>query len=312
MKICILAAGKGTRMGEYGTKINKSLLPIRNKAIISHIVDSFQDSDEFVIALGYLGYQVKEYLSIAHPEKKFQFVNVENFEKEGSGPGLSLLCCKDYLNEPFYYMPCDCIVHTNLENLPQTNWIGTTKVSPDESESYCNLKIKNDLVTEIRDKKRCTSDYVAFSAPLFVNDHEIFWKGLEDNEIIQNEHQISNGVTALFQKSTLTAINIEWEDIGDLKKYKNISSQSENFDFSKPSEFIYFVNNTVIKFSTEPKNISQVIEKCNLHPELFPKIKSYGKNFLCYVYFNGDVSDCLNSTNLTGNSHTLDLILNKL
>ena len=55
MKICILAAGKGTRMGEYGTKINKSLLPVRNKAIISHIIDSFDESDEFVIALGYLG-----------------------------------------------------------------------------------------------------------------------------------------------------------------------------------------------------------------------------------------------------------------
>ena len=126
MKICILAAGKGTRMGEYGEKINKSLLPIRNKAIISHIIDSFLDSDEFVIALGYRGYQVKEYLSMAHPERKFQYVDVENFENEGSGPGLSLLCCKNYLNEPFYYMPCDCILHTNLENLPQTNWIGTT------------------------------------------------------------------------------------------------------------------------------------------------------------------------------------------
>ena len=72
MKICILAAGKGTRMGKYGEKINKSLLPIRNKAIISHIIDSFQNSDEFVIALGYLGHQVKEYLSMAHPDRKFQ------------------------------------------------------------------------------------------------------------------------------------------------------------------------------------------------------------------------------------------------
>ena len=121
MKICILAAGKGTRMGEYGTKINKSLLPVRNKAIISHIIDSFDESDEFVIALGYLGYQIKEYLSMAHPEKKFQYVDVKNFENEGSGPGLSLLQCKDLLNEPFYYMPCDAIINTNLNNLPKTN-----------------------------------------------------------------------------------------------------------------------------------------------------------------------------------------------
>ena len=184
MKICILAAGKGTRMGEYGEKINKSLLPIRNKAIISHIIDSFQDSDEFVIALGYLGHQVKEYLSMAHPKRKFQYVDVKNFENEGSGPGLSLLYCKDYLNEPFYYMPCDCILHTELDNLPQTNWIGTTKVSHDESKSYCNLKVKNGLVHEIRDKQTCNSDYVAFSAPLFVKDHKIFWEGLKDRKSV--------------------------------------------------------------------------------------------------------------------------------
>ena len=289
MKICILAAGKGTRMGKYGEKINKSLLPIRNKAIISHIIDSFQNSDEFVIALGYLGHQVKEYLSMAHPDRKFQFVNVENFENEGSGPGLSLLCCKDYLNEPFYYMPCDCILHTNLENLPQTNWIGTTKVSPDESVSYCNLKVENGLVTEIRDKQRSDSNYLAFSAPLFVNDHEIFWDGLKNNKVIQNEHQISNGISILYQKSSLTAVNIEWEDIGDLKKYQDILTQNGNFDFSKPSEFIYFINNTVIKFSTESQNIIQVVGKSKIQPELFPKIKLSGKNFFSYEYFNGDI-----------------------
>ena len=82
MKICILAAGRGTRMGEYGKKINKSLLPVRNKAIISHIIDSFEDSDEFVIALGYLGDQIKQYLSMAHPDRKFQYVDVKNFENE--------------------------------------------------------------------------------------------------------------------------------------------------------------------------------------------------------------------------------------
>tara|TARA_Y100000310_G_scaffold298696_1_gene332867 strand:+ start:2963 stop:4531 length:1569 start_codon:yes stop_codon:yes gene_type:complete len=310
MKICVLAAGKGTRMGEYGEKINKSLLPIRNKAIISHILDSFSDSDEFVIALGHLGYQVKEYLSIAHPERKFQYVDVANFENEGSGPGLSLLCCKDYLQEPFYYMPCDCILHTDLENLPESNWIGTTKVSPDESVSYCNLKVKNGLVVGIQDKIKSDSEYVAFSAPLFVNDYEIFWNGLKNNEKIQNEHQISNGINTLFKKSTLSAIDIKWEDIGDLKKYKNILSQSENFDFSKPNEFIYFVNNTVVKFSTESENITQIIKKSNMHPKLFPKIISSGKNFFNYEFFLGDVF--YNIDNVSSFQSLLDWLENNL
>ena len=94
MKISILAAGKGARMGTYSKKINKSLLPIENKAAISHIIELFHETDEFVIGLGYLGYQVKDYLRAAHPNIKFQFVNIKNFDGNGSGPGFSLLKCK--------------------------------------------------------------------------------------------------------------------------------------------------------------------------------------------------------------------------
>ena len=103
---------------------------------------------------------------------------------------------------------------------------------------------------------------------MFVNDHEIFWDGLKNNKVIQNEHQISNGISILYQKSSLTAVNIEWEDIGDLKKYQDILTQNGNFDFSKPSEFIYFINNTVIKFSTESQNIIQVVSKSKIQPEV--------------------------------------------
>ena len=107
-------------MGPVCNNINKALLPLNNKAIISHIIEKFSKKDSFVIGLGYKGEQVKSYLKTAHPDKKFEFVNIKNFDGKGSGPGLSLLQCKDLLNEPFYYMPCEAIIHTNLKNLPKT------------------------------------------------------------------------------------------------------------------------------------------------------------------------------------------------
>ena len=175
MKICILTAGKGTRMGEYGEKINKSLLPVRNKAIITHILDSFSPNDEFVIATGHYGQQVKDYLKIAHPDRKIKFVNIENYENEGSGPGLSLLMCESLLQEPFYYTPCDCILQTKLENLQKNNWIGITKISAEESTKYCNVGVQNGQVIDIRDKLESGPEYFAFSAPLYVKDYKIFW-----------------------------------------------------------------------------------------------------------------------------------------
>ena len=66
MKAFILAAGKGARMGTYSKKINKSLLPIENKAAISHIIELFHETDEFVIGLGYKGEVIKKYFSNYH------------------------------------------------------------------------------------------------------------------------------------------------------------------------------------------------------------------------------------------------------
>ena len=57
--VCILAAGVGSRVGSYSTYLNKSLLPIKKKAAISHIIDQFSNNTEFVIAIGHFGKQVK-------------------------------------------------------------------------------------------------------------------------------------------------------------------------------------------------------------------------------------------------------------
>ena len=294
MKICILTAGKGTRMGKYGEKINKSLLPIRNKAIITHILDSFSPNDEFVVAIGCYGQQVKDYLKIAHPDRKIKFVNIENYENEGSGPGLSLLMCEPLLREPFYYMPCDCILRTNLENLQKNNWIGVTKVSVKESSKYCNVAVQNGQVIDIRDKLESGTEYFAFSAPLYVKDYKIFWDSLKSNKRIQDEHQISNGIKGLMNKSNLTAIEIKWENLGDLEKYQDALSEDGSFDFSKPDESTYFVNDKVIKFFANSKNIKGKIKKFNLNPKLFPQIISMGENFLYYSYFKGDVFYSIN------------------
>ena len=100
--VLLLAAGKGERLGDLTTNINKALLPINNKAIISSIINKFPDNYEIVVALGYKGDIVKEYCELAHPNRKFIFVNVDDINSTNSGPGYSALKCKEYLNRPFY------------------------------------------------------------------------------------------------------------------------------------------------------------------------------------------------------------------
>src|SRR5574342_931429 len=100
-RVYIPTAGKGTRLGDKTKYLNKSLLKVGNKAVISHIVDQFPIETEFVISLGHKGDLVKQYLQLSYPDRKFIFVSVDKFEGPGSGPGYSLLQCKKYLQLPF-------------------------------------------------------------------------------------------------------------------------------------------------------------------------------------------------------------------
>jgi UDP-N-acetylglucosamine pyrophosphorylase len=65
--VLILAAGIGSRLKGLTANINKAMLPINNKAIISHIIDKFPKEYDFIVALGYKGDSLKQYCEITHP-----------------------------------------------------------------------------------------------------------------------------------------------------------------------------------------------------------------------------------------------------
>ena len=46
------------------------MLPLGNKAVISHIIDSYPKDYEFLIGLGHKGDYLKQYLEITHKKKE--------------------------------------------------------------------------------------------------------------------------------------------------------------------------------------------------------------------------------------------------
>ena len=70
MKVLIPTAGIGSRLNELTTHYNKALIPIGKRPVISHIIDSYAKDTEFVIALGYKGDYIKQYLELAYPKTK--------------------------------------------------------------------------------------------------------------------------------------------------------------------------------------------------------------------------------------------------
>ena len=148
-KVCILSAGVGRRMGPLSENVSKSILPINFKAVISHIIEKFDQDTEFVIAVGHKKDTVINYINLAHPESNITYVEIDKYIGPGSGPGYSLLACKDSLQCPFVFFASDTIV---LEDIPDVdkNWFGISPVK--NAEQYCTVKIKDNLVIQIDDK----------------------------------------------------------------------------------------------------------------------------------------------------------------
>ena len=289
LTVCILTAGKGTRMEEIGRTLNKALLPIDRKATISQIIERFPTCTEFVIGIGYLGHQVRQYLKIAHSEQKFKFVEVDNFEGPGSGPGYSLLCCRDFLQKPFYFVSCDTLWNDILNFTITENWFGVARVDSAQSDHYCNLKIIKDRIVDLRDKTNVTDpSYLAFVGLCHISDYEIFWDALASTAVLAGEHQISNGIQALIQQTVVIPKVIVWSDVGDAEKYKQIVSRYENFDFSKSNEALYIINGQVIKFFVDLKVTERRLEKSKINPLVFPMITKHEGQFYAYDFQPGE------------------------
>ncbi len=289
LTVCMLTAGKGSRMGEIGRTLNKALLPIDGKATISHIISKFPPQTEFVIGLGYLGQQVRQYLQIAHTDRQFEFVEVDNFEGPGSGPGYSLLCCRELLQKPFYFVSCDTLWDNTLNYSLDENWLGVARVDPVQSARYCNLKIVDDRIVDLCEKTMVTdSCYQAFVGLCHIHDYSIFWGALESTTLVAGEHQISNGIFALIRKTNVISQTIAWSDVGDAEKYKEMVSRYENFDFSKSNEALYIINGQVIKFFVDAKVTQRRVEKSKLNPLVFPKITRHKGQFYAYDFQPGE------------------------
>jgi len=131
---------------------------------------------------------------------------------------------------------------------PDHNWFGIASVK--ETEPYCTVRIKNNLVYQLDDKTKNDNKF-AFIGLAGVKDYEIFFNSLGTNKMVASgEIQVSNGFGSLIDYK-LVPIGFTWFDTGTPANYAETGksfSGKEKFDFSKGDEFFYFVNGRVIKF----------------------------------------------------------------
>ena len=57
-----------------------------------------------------MGNHVKEFLEISYPLRNINYVQISKFEGKGSGLTRTLLECKNYLQDEFFFISCDTLI----------------------------------------------------------------------------------------------------------------------------------------------------------------------------------------------------------
>lgn len=293
MRVCIPTAGIGSRLGSLTKYINKSLVSVANKPVISHLIDQFSNDTEFIIALGYKGDLVRDFLHLAFPDRTFYFEKIEPYEGAGSGLGLSLLKCKKHLQEPFIFLSCDALFRGTLPKL-ESNWMLYANEFYEDLKQYRTLFLnENEEVLKILEKgAEYTQNHKPYIGIAGILDYEIFWEAMDTGGSRAIEMGEVYGLRRLVNHG-IKAFQFKWFDTGNLKAItltRNAYKESKDPNIlEKTNEAIWFVNNQVIKFSDDKAFINNRVKRASEIKEYVPAITGIKPFMYSYNKVKGEV-----------------------
>lgn len=291
-KVFIPCAGTGSRLGEFTDNINKALLSVGNKPVISHIVEKFDEDAEIVIALGYKGDYIRQFLTLAYPRRNFTFVDIDVYEGKGSGLGHTLNKCRKYLQSEFIFISNDTIVTDELPSLQKmsfNNWIGYSNVIG--GIDYRTLNIGEDGIANKLFEKNESPEKPAYIGVCGIKDYEKFWKLIDENAILTGE---SYAIQKMMEDNTrFDSIKFEWYDSGNKdileKARERLKEDNEPNILEKPDESIWFVGDRVIKFCIDSEFIKNRATRSKSLKPYVPEVLDVTKNMYSYKKVNGTI-----------------------
>ena len=252
-RIVIPTAGIGSRLQALTKYINKSLVSIAHRPTLCHLIEQFPENCEFVIALGYKGHLVREFIEMAYPERNFYFTEVDPYVGKGSGLGHSLLSCEHYLQEPFVFISCDTLVKEKIPS-PDVNWMGYSRAK--NINQYRCLNIQNKRVNSLLEKNEFSvGSFYPYIGLAGIKNYYEFWSAMHQGGDVAIDHGESHGLRYLLEKDHIEACQFTWYDTGTINSLEQTRAaykqSNEPNILEKQNEAIWFLGDHVIKFSDD-------------------------------------------------------------
>ncbi|HIH98052.1 MAG TPA: NTP transferase domain-containing protein [Thermoplasmata archaeon] len=214
MKVVILAAGKGQRMGPLTHNRPKAMLPVLNRPIVEHLILNARAAGlkEFVIVVNWKSETLKSYFG----DGKDWGVNINWIDQaEVKGTAHAVAQVESHVKGDFVVLSGDTIVGSNtIEKLANAkeNAIGVVKAK--EPERYGVVYLQGSKISKILEKPRVsTSSFI--NTGLYHFTQEIF-KAIKKTPLSQRkEYEITSSIQSLIDRgiSTNATELTDWIDL---------------------------------------------------------------------------------------------------
>ena len=213
-QVLIPSAGIGSRLGSLTKNINKALIQIDGKAVISHIINLYPENYEFIICLGHKGDLLRQYLEISHPKTKFKFVNIDKFDGPGSGLGYTLRKTKDLIYSPFYFHTNDAIFNKKIPNFDDDTILLSSNLVDSRNYRTASIDETKGIISELHDKtQNKLLNVFTYTGVAYIKNYKDFIRFLDTMsvEIGESDYFIKKigGETNYYLSS-------DWMDIGSI------------------------------------------------------------------------------------------------
>lgn len=281
--VIIPTAGFGSRLGELSKHLNKALLPFKGKPVLAHIIDQFPKNTRFIIPTGYKSELVKDFCALAYADRHIEFVDIDDYSSENSGPGYTIKQCLNKIDGHFWYIPCDTYFSEDLTRVKLTEDTYFAKhVTEQLSSEYTMFSVDNDcLITDYTFKQPQSQEWMAFTGVMYISDWQKF-----KHRLIKSP---SPEIIWTIEIGSKVAPLESWLDFGNRAIYHHEQSRSQKYDFSKQDEITYFCNNKVIKWWADQAIAIKKYQKYLSNPVVCPDGCQQRGNFISYDYHHGQV-----------------------
>ena len=222
MEAIILAGGFGTRLRPFTYTRAKSLLPILNKPMIFHLIETLPaEVDKIILAVNYRKNQIEKYFKENDCGKEV----IVNDEPEPLGTGGATKFAEKHITGRFFVLNSDIICSINLHEMiefhKKKNAVGSISLWPVEKVSefgVADVKDDGKIIGFVEKPKPEDAPSDLINAGAYLLEPEVL-DYIEKNRLVSMEKEIFPQIISKTDSFYGFKFHGYWMDIGRISSY---------------------------------------------------------------------------------------------